>query len=144
MAQRAALRSRSGLLLLEAVLSAVVIAVGLVGVSQGLGSQLRALETVEAYETLMSLAHNQLTELEQFKLARPAQPIARSGVFAAPHQQYRWAIDRVTPRDGPGDLADASGPLTSNVTFTVSRTDRPRSASLTLQVVWPAAWFPPS
>ena len=54
--------SRRGLLLVEAVLAAVVIAVGLVFISRGLAGQLRALRTVEEYDTLLSLGHGKLLE----------------------------------------------------------------------------------
>ena len=56
--------SRRGLLLVEAVLSAVVIGVGLSFITRGLASQLRALRSVEEYDTLLSLARSTLQELE--------------------------------------------------------------------------------
>ncbi len=83
--------SQQGLLLVEAVLSAVVIAVGLVFISRSLGGQLRALSTVEAYDTLLLLAQSKLAELEGWGLKQ--QPIPSQqlrGSFGEPYGGYRW------------------------------------------------------
>ena len=132
--------SRRGLLLVEAVLSAVVIAAGLVFISRGLGSQLQALRRVEDYDTLLTLARNKLLELEGEHLARPPHASALSGAFPAPYQDYRWAVT-ATPRQGPHDLIDhEERPLTSDVTLTVSRSAT-ASAALQLHAVWPSEWL---
>ena len=129
--------SRRGLLLVEAVLSAVVIAVGLVFISRALASPLKALRTVEEYDTLLMLAPTQLLEWE----AKRSTPAVLQGAFQKPYEDYRWTL-KATPRDGPNDLKAQNGtPLTSTVTFTVQRGDRPGSA-VRLQAVWPSEWIP--
>ena len=132
--------SRRGLLLVEAVLSAVIIAAGLAFISRGLGSQLQALRRVEDYDTLLTLAHNQLLQLEREQFGGPPHPSSLNGTFPAPYQDYRWAV-AATPRQGPDDLIDhEERPLTSDVTFTVSRSGTP-SAALQLHTVWPSEWL---
>ena len=128
--------SRRGLLLVEAVLSAVVIAVGLVFISRALASPLKALRTIEEYDTLLVLAPSQLLEWE----ARRSTPTTLEGTFQKPYEAYRWTL-KATLREGPDDLKAQDGtPLTSSVTFTVQRGDRPGS-TVRLRAVWPSEWF---
>lgn len=140
MERPATLSSRRGLLLVEAVLSAVIIAAGLAFISRGLGSQLQALHRVEDYDTLLTLAHNKLLELEGEQLGGPRRPSSLSGTFSAPYQEYRWAVTAET-RQGPDDLMDhEERPLTSDVTLLVSRSGT-TSAALQLHAVWPSEWL---
>ena len=130
--------SQQGLLLVEAVLSAVVIATGLVFISRGLGGQLRALEAVEAHETLLPLAQSKLAELEGWglkqKTAIPARQL--SGQFSEPYQAYRWTVETVPHAVGPESPA-----LTlTDVTLTV-RGPGESSRAVALSAVWPASWF---
>ncbi len=114
-------------------------------ISRGLGSQLRAIRTVTEYETLLSLAHGQLLELEAERLARPTPLLAREGVFETPYQDYRWTM-AATPRRGAHDLFNQAGePLTCDVTLTVERQGsssasrgEPASSNIRLQAIWPS------
>ena len=127
--------SQQGLLLVEAILSAVVIAVGLVFISRGLGGQLRALSTVEAYDTLLPLAQHKLIELEGWGLKQ--QPIPSQqlrGEFEEPYRGYRWDV-RTVPHP-----AVAGAPSLTDLTLTVQGSAE-GSRTVTLSVVWPASWF---
>jgi hypothetical protein len=127
-------------LLVEAILSAVVIAVGLVFVSRGLSSQLKALRTVEEYEVLRSLAHGKLLELEGQRLSGSPPPLDPTGTFEEPYQAYRWTIT-ARPRD---DVTDQDGnPLASAVTVTVQQDNRPSSV-VRLSAIWPMDWVVPA
>ncbi len=128
--------SRRGLLLVEAVLSAVVIGVGLSFITRGMANQLKALRAVEEYDTLLGLSRSAMQELE----ARHVVPANRSGRFEPPYEGYGWSLT-ATPRDGPNELIGQNGqPLTSTVVLTVQRQDRP-SSSLQLTAVWPVVWI---
>ena len=133
--RRARCVSSQGLLLVEAVPSAVVIAVGLAFISRGLASHLRAIRTVEEQPVLLSLAHGKLLSLEaELASGRPA-PAELAGTFEEPYAAYRWQA-AVAARE---DVADSDGnPLASDVTVTVERTEPP--ASLRLGAVWPREW----
>ena len=131
--------SSRGLLLVEAVLSAVVIATGLVLISRGLSGQLKALRTTEAYDVLLSLASGKLLELEGDRLARASHGAPTEGAFPDPYADFHWAIV-ATSRDGPLDLKDtANTPLTSDIVLTVARHGT-SSSSVTLRAIWPSAW----
>ena len=138
MQQRANPPSRQGLLLVEAVLSTVVIAVGLVLISRALSGQLKAVETVEQYDTLLGLAQGKLVEFENEQLVGRSLPDAHEGDFDAPYAPYHWTI-KTSARDDPAD--ENGKPLTSAVVLTVYRTDRP-SAAVQLTAIWPIDWFP--
>ena len=126
-----------GLLLVEATLAAVVIAVGLAFISRGFANQLSAIRTVVAQETLLGLAQGTLLELEAELLAGRPLPTSRSGTFDPPHQDYRWTV-AAQPR---ADLTDQAGaPLASDVSLTVAR-DQTRGASLTVGAVWLQEWL---
>lgn len=128
-----------GLLLVEAILAAVVIAVGLVFISQGLASQLKALRTIEEYEVLLSLGQGRLLKLEALGLNGSALPVVPRGTFGRPYQGYRWTLT-ASARD---DVTDANGnPLMSTVTITVQG-ELSRSPSVRLSAIWPMTWVPP-
>ena len=138
--------SRSGLLLVEAVLSAVVIATGLVFISRGLASQLGALRAVEEDDRLLSLAHRKLLEWEAKRLSgtppvqEPAEGTfedAGDGVFGA---AYRWTV---TASLRPERATDEQGnALVSEVILTVRGSGDGRSRAITLSAFWPADWVP--
>ncbi|MBI4341696.1 MAG: hypothetical protein HY598_05385 [Candidatus Omnitrophica bacterium] len=135
MKRQAGRASQQGLLLVEAVLSAVVIAVGLVFVSRALGGQLRALAVAEAYDTLLPLARAKLLELEGWGLKQAPIPSQQlSGSFDDPYEGYQWRV-RATPHH-----AEAGGPSMTDVVLTVSKTGEPGRA-VTLMAVWPSSWF---
>ena len=131
--------SQRGLLLVEAVLSAVIIATGLVLITRGLGSQLKALRSIEEHETLISLAQGKLLELEGKRLlAQPLSAGDQTGTFEDSYGAYRWTIEsavREEPKDAQGH------PLADAVTIIVQRADAP-SATVKLSALWPATWVP--
>ncbi len=150
--------SQRGLLLVEAGLCAVVIAVGLVFISRGLANQLKALRTVNEYETLLSLAHGKLSELEAQRLAGiPPPPGRPEGSFemadeASSTSEYQWSVAAVRREDLD---VDKEGPIFSEITLTVRRQgDLPaprrqagqagerRSSAVSLFAIWPTAWVP--
>ena len=132
--------SRRGVLLVEAVLSAVVIAVGLVFISRGLASQLRALQTIEEYDVLLSLARGKLLELEAERVSKLPLASGSAGIFEPPHQAYRWTLS-ATPHEG---WTDRDGePMVSDVALTVQRV-RPPASAVTLRAVWLSEWVSPS
>ena len=128
------LGSRQGLLLVEAVLSAVVIATGLVFISRALGGQLGALRRLEEADATLALARGKLLELESLRAAGVASA-ARKGTFDRPAADYGWALETglradVTQEDGSPAAAEAS--------VTVTRDGPPASAVLT--ALWPSSW----
>jgi len=159
MVPRARRSSPRGLLLVEAVLSAVVIAVGLVFVSRGLANQLKAMETVAAYDRLLTLARRKWLELEAGQLSVPPmneeQPRGSFGSVEeqGPDSAFQWAI---TASRRPKLGLDSRGePLMSEVTLTVSRLpqaedgaggsagDPGRRGPVVIQsAVWPSDWVP--
>ena len=130
--------SRQGLLLVEAVLSAVIIAVGLVFISRGLSGQLRAIRTVEDHQTLMLLARGKLAELESEHLAGRTSTAGWSGTFEAPYEGYRWTLGALARED----LLRQDVPWASEVKLTVERVQGP-PASLSLGAIWLSAWASP-
>jgi len=131
-------------LLVEAVLAAVVIGVGLVFITRGLASQLKALRAVEEYDALLSLAQAKLAELEAERLWNAASTPAAEGTFDASPQPLRCPAPRwkITAAQQEGDEADVPP---SDITLTVWCAEGP-STSLTLSAVWPtelvpASWF---
>ena len=132
----AKLTSPLGLLLVEAILSSIAIAVGLVFISRGLSSQLKALRTVEEYETLLSLAGRKLTEFE----TQRSLPANLTGTFQDPFEAYGWTAT-ATLRDGPDDPQDQAGnPLIGDLIVAVQR-DTPPSSAVRLRAVWPREWL---
>ena len=130
--------SSAGLLLVEAVLSAVVIAVGLVFITRGLTGQLKALHMLEERETLVGLARWKLTELETTVLSGRPLPPELHGDFDEPYDTYQWSLTcsarpDVTDKDGSS--------LASDVTLTVTRA-QPPTASVTIGGVWLKTWLP--
>ena len=128
--------STQGLLLVEAVLSAVVIATGLVFVTRGLSTPLHALRTLEEQRVVRALALRKLLELETgCRLARPVAP-HRDGTFPAPYDGYQWTM-AASPYDSatPETLKI---PL-SEVTVTVHHLGG-SSAPARLFAIWPSEW----
>ena len=136
-------RSQRGLLLLEAVLSALVIAVGLVVITRGLSGQLRALRTLEESDVICALAQSKLIELEaEVRNKRPPRQV-RDASFDPPYGEqaagYRWSA-RATPLE----TLESPSPETvqlSQVTVTIQRRDG-SPALFTLHAVWPKEWIP--
>jgi len=128
-------RSLQGVLLVEAVLSAVVIAVGLTFITRALGSQLKALQRVEEYAVLTNLAQRALRTREADVQASRSLSGLRDGAFEAPYAAYQWTISAAaleTP-----DLAVRA----SRVTLSVHRSDPP-GPTYSVQMVWPSDFVP--
>ena len=144
MKRRATRLSQRGLLLLEAVLSAVVIAVGLVFISRALSQQLRALGDVERHEALVALAQGKLEELEAQVRARKAPQQITDVAFSEPYGQasgeYRWSL-RITPLSAEEADADQTIVRVSRVILTVQRSE-PVTSLVTLSSLWPTAMIP--
>ncbi|OGX28665.1 MAG: hypothetical protein A3B78_01000 [Omnitrophica WOR_2 bacterium RIFCSPHIGHO2_02_FULL_67_20] len=135
MRRPARLGSRRGLLLLEAVLSAVVVVVGLVFITRALGGQLGALRRIEEADATLALARGKLLEWESRRLAG-LPPADREGAFDEPFAGYRWVLS-AEPR---ADVTKTDGsPAAADATLTVER-ESPPASSTTLTAVWPANW----
>src|SRR3989338_4171041 len=85
-------RPERGVLLVEAMLSAVVIAVGLTFITRALGSQLKALQRVEEYAILRNLAQQALRTMEVDLQAgnKPRGP--QGGSLVERDQDYEWKL----------------------------------------------------
>lgn len=129
------LASQKALLLVEAVLSAVVIAVGLVFISRGLGGQLRSLEVVEAYDALLPLAESKLHELEALGLKQQVIPQNLfKGEFDEPHEGFYWELRAVAHPVPSGT------PAFSDVSLAVY-SEYQTKRKVTLNAVWPSLWI---
>ena len=121
---------------MEAVLSAVVIAVGLAFITRALGSQLNALQRVEEYAVLAELAQQAMrTHEAQVQAGRPPRG-PREGAFHEPYAAYEWTLSAAELDD-----LDLAVPA-SRVTLSVFRADRPASR-YAVQAVWPTSLVPP-
>ena len=128
-----------GLLLIEAVLAAAAIAVGLVAISRGLAGQLRALQALEVHEEALGQAQAILLEWESRRLAGRLVPDRSSGELDA---QFDVGWDARAARRADW-LDEAGQPTVADVRLTVSR-QRPPRAALRLSPIWPADWVPAS
>ena len=130
-------RSQQGLLLLEAILSAVVIAVGLVMISRAIGSQLNVVRRMEAYDTLLVLADNKLQELDAAHLMADQAPKEdRTGEFTA--KPYAWEISAINRED----LDPEKKLEIAEIRVKVRRGSAANAESVTLTELWPRSWVP--
>lgn len=138
MRSRATSRSSPGFLLVEAIVSAVVIAVALSFISRGLSSQLRVLGRLEEYQTVLRLAHGKMLELEGVLVPGGSLETGLRGTFEDPHDAYQWEITTEPRQDllGEDDVQ-----LASDITLTVTHTQR-SSPSVRLGAVWLREWLP--
>lgn len=124
---------RRGFLLVEAMLTALVIAVGLVFISRGVGGSLKALASLQEYDRLIRVAESRLHELESLAQLQQAVEV-RDGAFEPPDERYGWSI---TVEPFPvAELADGALCL---VTLRVSPLDDPHPM-VRVQTVWPSTW----
>lgn len=144
MKRQATWSSQQGLLLLEAVLSAVVIAVGLVFVTRALSQQLRALHHVEQHDALLALAQSTLEELEAGVRAKRAPQQIVGVPFEAPYDEayrdYRWTL-KATRLSADESEEDSTVVRLASVVLTVQRDDPP-TALVELSAIWPTAMLP--
>ena len=128
-------RREHGVLLVEAVLSAVVIAVGLAFITRALGGQLKALQRVEEYAVLMEVAQQALRTMEVDLQVGKSPRGPHEGSFGEPYQDYQWKLSTT-------ELEDPDLPLEmSRVTLSVQRADPP-SPSYSVQTVCPSSLVP--
>jgi Tfp pilus assembly protein PilV len=121
-------RLEQGVLLVEAVLSAVVIAVGLTFITRALGGQLNALQRVEEYASLMEAAQQAMRTMEvDVQAGKPPRRL-QDGSFT-------WTLS-ATKLEDPDLLLDVS-----RVTLSVRRTDL-SGPSYSVQAVWPTPLIP--
>lgn len=131
-------RSRQrAFLLVEATLTAVVIAVGLVFISRGVSTSLKALARIQQYERLLRLAESVLSELET--QAQQGQPISHheEGTFEKPNADYRWHVAVNAFQLPTGDIPpDAFRPVTLTIRQIGASTPVVR-----LHTIWPSEWL---
>lgn len=139
--ERPAARTSQGFLLVEAVLAAAVIAVGLVFITRGLSGQLRALQSIEHHERLLALAHRKLLELEIARTLGRSVSLEDRGRFPEPDTDVVWSISAIRrPSEG-----DGARPPLSDIHLVVEHAEAP-STVLHLTAVWhaddvPESWF---
>ena len=132
-----AARDSRGLLLVEAVLAAAVIAVGLVLITRGLSGQLQALRSLEDHERLLALAHGKLLELESVRGLERSIGLEPRGRFPEPDADMAWTVT-ATPRSvADGEPADQL----SDIRLSVTHAEMP-SVSTQLSEVWRAEDVP--
>ena len=148
MKRPAAWRSQRGLLLLDAVLSAIVIAVGLVFITRGLAGQLRVLRKLEESDVLSSLAQSKLVELEAGarltprRLPQQITDAAFGPLYGEAAAAYRWSV-HATPMDNPesSQLSPSEVTALGQVAVTITRQDS-HAILYTLRAVWPKTMVP--
>ena len=129
---RPRMRNRRAFLLVEATLTAVVIAVGLVFISRGLSESLRIVSRLQESDRLLRIAESTLSELE---IRDQHQPLATSqGSCEPPDDQYQWSL-----AISPVQSTDPSLQTFRAVILTVHRADLPTPAAQ-LSVLWPGKW----
>lgn len=143
--------ARRGLLLLDAVLSAIVIATALVFITRSLSGQLRTLHTLEEAETVAALGQGKLMELEtgvRLNPRRVPQQITDADLGPLYGEQaatYRWSV-HATPMENPESKFLPSGEKAlelNRVTLTVQRPNN-GPVLLTLEAIWPESMVPTS
>lgn len=130
-------RSPQGLLLVEAVLAAAAVAVGLVAISRGLSGQLQALRQLEAHEQVVTQVQALVAEFEARGAGGRRLPAAASGAVEDA-ADTTWSVHAARR----ADLPDAAGdPLAADVQVEVNRQERPR-ITIRVSPVWPVNWIP--
>jgi len=128
-------RSQRGLLLVEAILSAIVVAVGLVYVSRALSSELKALQVVEESTAVSSVASNMLCEMDGLVQSGRAPVAMREGTFDPPNAGYRWVLSA-----RPLDTGEPE-PRYGMVRLTIRRV-RDDAVVAVMRALWPIAFVP--
>lgn len=120
-------------LLVEAALTSVVLTVGAVSMSRGLGQMVQHLARLQRQDELMMTAAGILRALEQEALAE-GRTTRQSGTGGSGNEAYQWAV-----RYGPAPDAWPAQETWHRVELTVRRNDSPRLQTM-LTTCWPRAW----
>ncbi len=135
MPQPATWRSQRGFLLVEAALSAIVVAVGLVFVSRALSSELKALQVVEESSTVSPLADATLRAMSSLVQSGRTPGAKRDGAFESPNAGYRWSMSAQ-----PLEAGDAP-PRYGMITLTIRRV-RDEALVSSTRALWPVEFIP--
>ena len=133
-----------GFLLMEAILSAVVIATGLVMISRALSHQLGAIRAVEQYDGLLPLAQRKLAEWEMQRLrggpsgSEPQNGVAAVATALRPEQQWRVTAIRRTDLE----LSADGEAIFSEIKLWVGPRAEAAGRSMVLSAIWPSEWVP--
>ena len=122
-----------GFLLIEAALASVVLTVGAVSMSRGLGQMLHTLARLQQQEDLMMAAVEVLRTLEMEALA-DGRLLRRSGEVRSGNETYQWTLEHDR---GPVAWLPQEG--WRRAELAVSRRDAPR-VQTRLATCWPRAW----
>lgn len=126
---------RQAFLLVEATLTAVVIAGGLVLITRGIGGSLRAVSTLQQYDRLLSVAEALWNTLETE--ARQGEAMSpRDGTVEEAGTRYHWRLE-IQPAEFPSEEALAEDFRT--VALLVNR-EGARSPVVRLTTLWPQDW----
>ncbi len=130
---------RRGFLLVEATLTAVVIAIGAVIISRGIAGSLRAVSTIQRYDQLLRLAESTLQQREA-EAQHGHLVSVLTGTFDPPDEGYQWSLI-IEPAPVNVDTLAADGLRV--ITLQVSRVNTAASL-ISLQTLWPKEWVPGS
>lgn len=120
-------------LLIEAALTSVVLTVGAVSMSRGVGQMVQALARLQRQDQLMRTSAEVLRALEMEALAG-GRIRRQSGAGGSGNQEYQWAV-----RYGPAPAAWPAQETWHRVELTVTRRHPPRLQTM-LTTCWPRAW----
>ena len=122
---------KKGLLIVEAILATVVIAVGLSWTLRSLSNQLKALRTIDSSSTFIRVADAIFMEVESDVREGRSSRLAAEGVVEDSPIFYRWSF--ATQPTADSDI--------TQVVLTVSSAQG-HLASRTLRELWPSSWIP--
>jgi hypothetical protein len=126
-------------LLVEAVVSAVAIGVGLAFITRAFSNQLKALQSVQEQAVLSDLAQAVWLDVEREVQAGRQPRREQEGTFQEPYAAYEWSFVAA-------ELEGEENAQVSQVVLAVRRVG-PGGSAVVLQALWPtglvpAAWFP--
>ena len=139
--------SCTGFLLVEAILSAIVIATGLVMISRALNAQLVAIHAVERYDDVLPLIQRQFQEWETIRIATTSTaPFVepRTGTWTASGDSATGIPWDVTATHREDVSATPEGqPLCSTIRLRAREGgEDPSDRSFILEGLWPSVWVP--
>lgn len=125
---------RRGLLLVEAGLAAVAIAVGLVFLTRGLSSQLRAIRRLQEQSSLQAAARNLLVEQEGARVFGRRGSQETAGTVEGDAGTYAWAMT-TAPCEA------LRNPLATEVTLALQPPTGQPGPSIGFRSIWPLDWI---